>query len=98
MNPDFDIRKNYIDIYLSKGKPVRLYQGYAPNVLWIDSLIKDKIEDVLLHVDKLRKTQLFKNINKAQAPMPLFWELPDNFYRINFYTKTGRRIIERTLR
>ena len=98
LNPDFDIRKNYIDIYLSKGKPVRLYQGYAPNVLWIDSLIKDKIEDVLLHVDKLRKTQLFKNINKAQAPMPLFWELPDNFYRINFYTKTGRRIIERTLR
>ena len=99
LNPEFDIRPNRIDIYLTKNRPTHLYQGFAPHVLWIESKSSKIIEDVLLHVDKLRKTQLFKNIRLVQAPMPKWWDsLPDKFKILDAYTKGGRRIIERSLR
>lgn len=99
INPAFDIKPNMIDIYLSQTKPTRLYQGFAPYVLWIESKSSKIIEDILLHVDNLRKTQLFKNISMVQAPMPTWWDsLPDNFRKLNAFTKNGRMIIERSLR
>ncbi len=99
LNPEFDIKPNRIDIYLTKNRPTHLYRGFAPHVLWIESKSSKIIEDVLLHVDKLRKTQLFKNIRLVQAPMPKWWDsLPDKFKILDAYTKGGRRIIERSLR
>jgi len=99
INPDFDIQPNKIDIYLSKSRPTSLYRGFAPHVLWIESKSSKIVADVLLHVDKLRKTNLFRNISMVQAPIPRWWDsLPDKFCKLDAYTKYGRRIIERTLR
>ena len=98
INPEFIIESDRVKIYLSKDNPVILYQGYAPNVLWIESASKEIIEDVLLHIDKLRKIDLFKTINCVQAPFITGKSLPENFGYINFSTGGGRRIIERILR
>ena len=99
LNPVFDIQSSKIDIYLNKNRPTHLYRGFAPHVLWIESKSSKIIEDVLLHVDKLRKTHLFKHIKLVQAPLPRWWDtLPDKFKIIDAYTKGGRRIIERALK
>lgn len=98
LNPKFDIDTNHIDIYLKENEKTRLFQGFHPGILWIESIEKSVIEDVLLHTDKLRKTELFKYISKVQAPIPFLSDIPDNFGLIRYFTKNGRQIIERTLR
>ena len=98
LNPKFDIKKDRINLYLTDYSPVSLYQGFEPNVLWIDSSKTNDIEDVLLHVNDLRKTALFKDINKAQAPCSQLEMMPNNFYPINFRTAKGDVIMERTLK
>ena len=98
LNPKFDIKKDRINLYLTDYSPVSLYQGFEPNVLWIDSSKTNDIEDVLLHVNDLRKTSLFKDINKAQAPCSQLEMMPNNFYPINFRTAKGDVIMERTLK
>ena len=98
LNPEFKINSNSIDLYLEKSNPVSLYRGFSPDTMWIESYDSGIIEDVLLHIDKLRKTKLFEFVSKVQAPLPIFGEIPKNFGLINYYTKTGRQIIERTLR
>ena len=98
LNPEFKINSNSIDLYLEKSNPVSLYRGFSPDTMWIESYDSGIIEDVLLHIDKLRKTKLFEFVSKVQAPLPIFGEIPKNFGLINYYTKTGRQIIERTLK
>lgn len=98
LNPVFDMKSDHIDIYLKESEKTSLFQGFNRDVLWVESKERSVIEDVLLHVDKLRKTELFKFLNKVQAPIPYFADIPDNFGLIGFFTKYGRQIIERTLR
>ncbi len=98
LNPRFDISTDHIDIYLKESEKTPLFQGFNRGVMWIESQKRSVIEDVLLHVDKLRKTELFKFLSKVQAPIPYFSDIPDNFGIIGYFTKNGRRIIERTLR
>ena len=97
INPEFVIGDKSIDLFLSKDNPVKLYQGFSPNVLWIDSGEKDIIEDVLLQVDKLKKTKLFQYIDRVQAPMTKTSFLPEKFYGIDFFTSDCYRIMERML-
>ena len=98
LNPEFSIRPDKVDVFLSKNEPTSLYRGAFPNLLWIDSTKKSIIEDILLQVDKLRKIELFKWINKAQAPVNSLSDIPQNFGLIRYCTRNGLRIIERTLR
>ena len=98
LNPEFNISEDYVEIFLSKNKPVKLYQGYEPNILWIDSDVVADIEDVLLHIDKLKKIALFKAIDRVQALKSNIIELPNKFYEIKYTTVENKKIIERMLK
>lgn len=97
INPEFQISDNLIEMYITKNNPISLYQGFSPEVLWVETRNKEELLEVLLHIDKIRKIDLFKNINRVQAPISSGYVIPEGFYSINFNTAEGYPIIERFL-
>lgn len=94
-NPEFLIKEDVITMKLGENSYVNLYQGFIPEVLWIDTTNAKDIEQVLLHINKLQKTSLFNKIKLVQCPCPD--NLIENFYRTQYKTSDFKTIYERKL-
>lgn len=94
-NPIFYIKPESAAIQLGENIYVDLYQGYSPNVLWINTSNSDNIKQVLLHLDKIKKIRIFDKIDKIQCPCPDTYI--DEFYRTQYKTADYKTIYERKI-
>ncbi len=93
--PEFTPYYDGYTMKYGKNKSVNLFKGYCDEVLWIDSYFTSDIERVLEDINKIKKVNLFKNINRIQCPQPLYYI--SGFYPINNYTENRRQIYEMRL-
>lgn len=91
--PEFTPIENGLNMKYADDSSVNLYLGYNDTVLWIDSQNETAIRQVCRMINKIRQSDLFKNVSKVQCPEP--YSSIAKFSPINFYTADGIVIYER---
>jgi len=90
---EFTPQDGYLNMKYAEDKDVNLYNGYLYNVLWIDSNDCDAIYQTIRNMDKIRKSEDFKYINKIQCVTPNTHV--DGLYPTSHRTVDGKTIWER---
>lgn len=80
------------------GESVNLFigdSGYNPEILWIDSSDNEKIDAVIENLDKIKKIDKFKNINRVECPIPDLKDKTESFRKLeNRYTYDNKPIYQ----
>ena len=92
---EYKLLDNGINITYAEGKSVNVYQGYADNVLWIDSDDEEAIRQVTRNIWKLKQNDMFANVDRIQCKQTNL--SIKGFYPINFTTTDGKVIMEKML-
>ena len=92
---EFTPIENGLRMKYAEDKTVDLYQGYANNVMWIESSDSVAINQVLYSIEKLKQSDLFSNVDRIQTLKPD--ENIEGFYKIQYKTEDNQTIYERLL-
>lgn len=92
---EFSPIENGLRMKYAENKTVDLYQGYANNVMWIETNDSVAIEQVLYSMEKLKQKDLFSNVDRIQT-LKLDKDI-DGFYEIQYKTLDNQTIYERLL-
>lgn len=85
-----DSKEDIVDLYLGNF-------GYNKKVLWVDSTNPQKIQSVIDRIDKIKKTDKFKNIKYIQCKQPDSLENLVDFYPLKTCSTDFKRIYEKRI-
>ena len=92
--PEFKKLSNGILMEYGINKSVMLMKSIRPDVLWIESREKEDIEEVILHIEKIKQSEYFSSVKKIHCLKP--HQNIENFYKTTYSHPEGT-IYERIL-